>query len=120
MSVTKATSKTSTIKKIWVSTPLVTLNVTDPAVVNFLENSRKDLEVQTAAFITQYLMDNNVPFAVDFDSTKLEKESVLRSIPRRLQRMLGFKSVKAVATSESNDSEELTSDNDPMLASLPL
>ena len=115
MSETKATPKTTSSKKIWISVPVSTPDVNDPKALAFLaDGMRKQLEVETAAFVEKFLLDHSVPFSVDFDHAKVEKEAVLSSLPRRLRRELGVKEVK------SSKNEEYTSDNDPFLGSLPL
>lgn len=80
-------------KKYWVSLPLITAaDVKDEAVVSFLKGgAKKELEVETAAFILKWLMDKNVPFGIDFESCTVDRAVVLDALPRRLQKALGHK-----------------------------
>lgn len=117
-----ATKATATTKKVWISIPIVTNEPTNTAAVDFLENGRKDLEVKTAAFIAQYLFDNCTKFSVDFESTKIQKESVLASIPRRIQRLIGFKPKKEVVNLGTEKNEcfvELPENDDQGNATSP-
>jgi hypothetical protein len=56
-------------KKVWISLPLIT----------------------STAFITKWLMDKGVPFSIDFESSTLDRNLVLEGLPRRLQKVLGYK-----------------------------
>src|ERR1035441_1617366 len=78
-------------KKVWVSFPLITWRETsDASVVAFLKGGlKKVLEVETAAFVTKWLMDKDVPFSVDFDSSTLDRNLVMQTLPGPLQKSLG-------------------------------
>src|ERR1051325_4949661 len=80
-------------KKVWLSLPLITS--TDPAdssVVGFTKGGqKKELEIEVAAFITKWLMDKNVPFSIDFESSAIDRDVVIEALPKRLQRALGYK-----------------------------
>ena len=78
-------------KKVWVSFPLITWRETsDASVVAFLKGGlKKELEVETAAFVTKWLMDKQIPFSVDFDSSTLDRNLVMQTLPRPLQKSLG-------------------------------
>jgi len=58
-------------KKVWISIPLITVSeANDAAVVSFLKGGlKKELEVETAAFITKWLVDKDVLFGIDFETT---------------------------------------------------
>jgi hypothetical protein len=78
-------------KKVWISIPLITVSeVNDPAVVGFLKGGlKKELEVETAAFLTKWMMDKSIPFGIDFDSTAVDRNLVMAALPKRLQKALG-------------------------------
>jgi hypothetical protein len=78
--------------KCWISLPLVTASdPKDESVVSFLKGgTKKDLEVEVAAFITKWLMDKDVPFGIDFDSCAVDRALVIESLPKRLQKVLGI------------------------------
>jgi hypothetical protein len=78
-------------KKVWISFPLTTArDASDASVVTFLKGGlKKELEVETAAFVTKWLMDRDVPFGVDFDSASVDRALVIESLPKRLQKALG-------------------------------
>ncbi len=80
-------------KKVWVSLPLtVAAEATDEAVVAFTKGGpKKELEVEVAAFIMKWLMDRNVPFVIDFESSTVDRKAALDALPRRLQKALGYK-----------------------------
>jgi hypothetical protein len=80
-------------KKCWIALPLITTtDVKDETVVAFLKGGlKKELENETAAFIMKWLLDKSVPFEIDFDSAPVDRPVVLESLPRRLQRLVGFK-----------------------------
>ena len=80
-------------KKVWISLPLITTaDATDATVVGFTKGGqKKELEFEVAVFITKWLMDKSVPFGIDFESSCVDREGVLAALPRRLQRILGFK-----------------------------
>jgi hypothetical protein len=85
-------------KKVWVSFPLTTsCDARDASVVTFLKGGqKKELEVETATFITKWLMDKDVPFGMDFDSAGVDRALVIESLPKRLQKILSA-TVPAVA-----------------------
>jgi len=78
-------------KKAWISFPLITSgDASDASVVTFLKGGlKKELEVETAAFVTKWLMDKDVPFGVDFDSCGVDRALVIEGLPKRLQKILG-------------------------------
>src|ERR1035438_8738431 len=78
-------------KKVWISFPLVTTrDLKEESVVTFLKGGqKKDLEVETAAFVTKWLMDRDIPFGIDFDSCGVDRTIVIESLPKRLQKILG-------------------------------
>jgi hypothetical protein len=77
--------------QITTSFPLSTsCDANDASVVTFLKGGlKKELEVETAAFLTKWLMDRDVPFGVDFDSSGVDRALVIESLPKRLQKALG-------------------------------
>ena len=77
-------------KKVWISFPLITsCEAGDDSVVSFLKGgSKKELEVEVAAFVTKWLMDRDVPFGIDFDSCGVDRTVVIESLPKRLQKIL--------------------------------
>ena len=79
-------------KKVWISLPLTTsCDASDASVVAFLkEGQKKELEVETAAFLTKWLMDKSIPFKVDFDTSGVDRALVIESLPKRLQKALGY------------------------------
>jgi hypothetical protein len=87
-------------KKVWVSLPLITTtDLKDEAVVGFLKGGvKKELDTETAVFITKWLMDKSVPFSIDFDSAMVDQNAVLEALPRRLQRLLPQKGAAAGGT----------------------
>ena len=94
--------------KSWISLPLVTASdPKDESVVSFLKGgSKKDLEVEVAAFITKWLMDRDVPFGIDFDSCGVDRALVIESLPKRLQKILGGTVPVVVDPGEVASSEE--------------
>lgn len=78
-------------KKVWVSLPLIpTTDPADAMVGNFLKGGqRKTLEIETAAFVTKWCMDNSIPFSIDFESATVERNLVMEALPKRLQKILG-------------------------------
>jgi hypothetical protein len=86
-------------KKVWISLPLTTTaDATDQAVTGFTKGGpKKELEVETAAFIMKWLIDRNLPFGIDFESLTVDRNHVFEALPRRLQRALGY---KATGTAE--------------------
>ena len=78
-------------KKAWISLPLITsCDASDASVVTFLKGGlKKDLEVETAAFVQKWLMDRDIPFGVDFASASVDRALVIESLPKRLQKILG-------------------------------
>jgi hypothetical protein len=78
-------------KKVWISLPLITsADTTDAAAVGFTKGgTKKDLEVEVAAFITKWLMDKDVPFGIDFESCGVDRALVIEALPKRLQKILG-------------------------------
>ena len=78
-------------KKAWISLPLTTTcDASDASVVTFLKGGlKKDLEVETAAFVQKWLMDRDIPFGVDFASASVDRALVIESLPKRLQKILG-------------------------------
>lgn len=95
-------------KKIWISLPLITAtDLKDESVVSFLKGgSKKDLEVEVAAFITKWLMDRDVPFGIDFDSCGVDRTLVIESLPKRLQKLLGATAAVVADPGEGVPSEE--------------
>ena len=87
-------------KKVWVSLPLITTtDLKDESVVGFLKGGvKKELETETAVFITKWLMDKSVPFSIDFESATVDQNAVLEALPRRLQRLLPQKGTAADGT----------------------
>ncbi len=76
----------------------------DAAVASFLkEGLKRELEVDTAAFVMKWLMDRDVPFSIDFESATVDRDAVLGALPRRLQKVLGY---KATATTEAGAGDE--------------
>ena len=94
-------------KKVWLSLPLVTTaDLKDESVVSFLKGgSKKDLELEVAAFITKWLMDRDVPFGIDFESCGVDRALVIESLPKRLQKILGSAAV-AVESGEVAPTED--------------
>jgi hypothetical protein len=82
-------------KKAWILLPLITAtDLKDESVVAFLKGGvTKDLEIEAAAFITRWLMHKSIPFARDFEASPIDRDTVLEALPRRLQKVLGFKAV---------------------------
>ena len=78
-------------KKVWISFPLITASeANDAAVVSFLKGGlKKELEVETAAFITKWMFDKDVPFGIDFDSAAVDRNLVMAALPKRVQKALG-------------------------------
>jgi hypothetical protein len=68
-------------KKVWISIPLMTASeANDAAVVSFLKGGqKKELEVATARFITEWLSDKNIPFGIDFERSSLDRNLVTPS-----------------------------------------
>ena len=62
-------------KKVWISIPLVTASeANDAAVVSFLKGGQKrELEVETATFITKWMSDKSVPFHIDVERSSPER-----------------------------------------------
>jgi hypothetical protein len=79
-------------KKVWISLPLLTTtDLADATVVGFLKGGqKKELEVETAAFVTKWLMDKSIPFGIDFESATVDRNLVLDALPKRLQKVLGY------------------------------
>ena len=77
-------------KKVWISFPLITWRETsDASVVTFLKGGlKKELEVETAAFVTKWLMDKDVPFSLNFDSSGVDRALTIGLLPKRLQKIL--------------------------------
>jgi len=77
-------------KKVWISFPLTTSSeANDASVVSFLKGGqKKELEVEIAAFITKWLIDKSVPFAIDFASSTVDRNVVVEALPKRLQKLL--------------------------------
>jgi len=96
-------------KKAWISFPLITSgDASDASVVTFLKGGlKKELEVETAAFVTKWLMDKDVPFKVDFDSAAVDRNLVLEALPRRLQRVLGYKVSSATEATDGSQVEQV-------------
>ena len=95
-------------KKVWISLPLITsCEAGDASVVSFLKGgTKKDLEVEVAAFITKWLMDRDVPFGIDFDSCGVDRALVIESLPKRLQKILGATAPVVAEPGEVAPSEE--------------
>src|ERR1035438_6321446 len=89
-------------KKVWISFPLITTSdLKEESVVSFLKGgTKKDLEVEVAAFVTKWLMDRDVPFGIDFESCGVDRAVVIESLPKRLQKILGASVPAAVETAD--------------------
>src|SRR5690348_1505831 len=95
-------------KKVWISLPLTTsCDASDASVVAFLKGGpKKELEVETAAFVTKWLMDKDVPFGVDFDSCGVDRALVIEALPKRLQKVLGVAIPAVAETAEAPQLED--------------
>ena len=104
----KEKDRTIMAKKVWISLPLITsCEAGDASVVSFLKGgTKKDLEVEVAAFITKWLMDRDVPFSIDFDSCGVDRTLVIESLPKRLQKILGATAAVVAEAGEAAPSEE--------------
>ena len=95
-------------KRIWISIPLTTTaDLKEEAVVSFLKGgTKKDLEVEVAAFITKWLLDKDVPFGIAFDSCGVDRALVIECLPKRLQKIVGS-SAAAIAENVVTESGEV-------------
>jgi hypothetical protein len=91
MGVSPEREKNTMSRKVWISFPLITASeINDAAVVSFLRGGlKKELEVETATFLTKWLMDKGLPYRIDFNSAPVDRNLVLAALPKRLQKVLG-------------------------------
>lgn len=90
-------------KKVWLSFPLITASeANDAAVVSFLKGGlKKELEVETATFITKWMLGKSVPFVIAVESSSLERNLVVAPSPQEeLQTAPGVVPVPAVAETD--------------------
>jgi hypothetical protein len=80
-------------KRVWIAIPLITTaEATREDLMAFLQNrTKREIDLETAAFIMKSLMDRNAPFTIDFESATIDRNVVLEALPKRLQRALGYK-----------------------------
>jgi hypothetical protein len=107
-------------KRVWVSLPLTTTDLTDSGVVGFLKGGKRKLEIETGAFITKWLADRSVPFTIDYASSTLDQSIVMAALPASIQRA-SENSVAApsVPQTEPPTSVETSADEPPKRVELP-
>ena len=101
-------------KVCWISIPLATASeANDAAVVSFLKGGlKKELEAETATFITKWMSDKSIPFRIDVERSSPDRNHVVAPLPQVSQNAADCVTVPVVAeTDKVGEMAEHNADN---------